>query len=134
MRRLHVCSGDTGSVYRTWACNVSKHWDCRNSHRRREVACGVPHVARHTRASDMNHERPVTRLFEAARSVVVRSRDEHVMPTCLQGKGSVHHKTFCATDAEVRMYKRDAQCLVLDCLLIAESLSPYHGAAQSDEQ
>jgi hypothetical protein len=44
LRGLHVCGADVGNVYRTWACNVSKHWDCRNSGANR--ACGAKHYSR----------------------------------------------------------------------------------------
>lgn len=43
-RRVHVCASDTGNVYRTWACNASKHWDCRNSGAKR--GCGAGHYVK----------------------------------------------------------------------------------------
>ena len=44
MRAVHVCGTDTGNVYRTWACNASKHWDCRNSGARR--GCSKSHYSK----------------------------------------------------------------------------------------
>lgn len=44
MRRLHICSRDMGDKYRTWACNISRHWDCRNSGARRR--CSRSHYTR----------------------------------------------------------------------------------------
>ena len=47
VRRTHVCTSDSGNVYRTWACGAAYHWDCRNSGAQR--ACGPGHYSKHRR-------------------------------------------------------------------------------------
>ncbi|KAL1500447.1 hypothetical protein AB1Y20_013104 [Prymnesium parvum] len=44
IRRIQICSRDVGNVYRTWACNISKHWDCRNSGAARK--CSKQHYSK----------------------------------------------------------------------------------------
>ena len=36
LRRMKICGHDEGTVWNTWSCNVSRHWDCRNSHEKRD--------------------------------------------------------------------------------------------------
>ena len=47
VRRTHVCTNDTGNIYRTWVCDAAYHWDCRNSGAKR--ACGPGYYAKHRR-------------------------------------------------------------------------------------
>ena len=49
MRRVHVCTRDTGNVYRTWACDAAYHWDCRNSGGKRK--CSTNHYSKIRRGS-----------------------------------------------------------------------------------
>mmetsp|Transcript_43068 Transcript_43068/g.71597 ORF Transcript_43068/g.71597 Transcript_43068/m.71597 type:complete len:311 (+) Transcript_43068:25-957(+) len=31
MQRTYICHADRGSIYNSWVCNISKHWDCRGN-------------------------------------------------------------------------------------------------------
>ena len=50
MRALHVCTNDTGDIYRTWACDAAYHWDCRNSGARRR--CSAGHYSKNRRGDE----------------------------------------------------------------------------------
>lgn len=43
LRATHVCSADKGTVWNHWSCGAARHWDCRNSERRRR--CHKGHYA-----------------------------------------------------------------------------------------
>ena len=44
LRTLHLCEHDEGTIWNSWSCGFARHWDCRNSHRRRP--CPTKHYAR----------------------------------------------------------------------------------------
>ena len=44
VRAIHVCMRDSGSIYRTYTCDASFHWDCRNSGATRK--CGSKHYSK----------------------------------------------------------------------------------------
>jgi len=49
VRALHVCTNDTGNIYRTWACGAAYHWDCRNSGAKRR--CSANHYSKHKKTA-----------------------------------------------------------------------------------
>lgn len=40
LRSTHVCATDQGDFWNHWSCGVARHWDCRNSARRRRCKKG----------------------------------------------------------------------------------------------
>jgi len=44
LRKMHICSGDRGTIFNSWSCGFARHWDCRNSERRH--SCPTKHYAR----------------------------------------------------------------------------------------
>lgn len=44
LRQMHICVGDAGTIWNSWSCGFARHWDCRNSERRR--TCPQKHYAR----------------------------------------------------------------------------------------
>ena len=44
LRNMHICENDAGTIWNSWSCGFARHWDCRNSERRR--ACPTKHYAR----------------------------------------------------------------------------------------
>lgn len=44
LRNMHICERDQGTVWNSWSCGFARHWDCRNSIKRR--ACPAKHYAR----------------------------------------------------------------------------------------
>ena len=41
LRDMFLCEGDKGTIWNSWSCGFARHWDCRNSDRRRK--CGAKH-------------------------------------------------------------------------------------------
>ena len=52
LRNMFLCEKDAGTIWNSWSCGFARHWDCRNSDRRRN--CGAKHygVAKHFFALD----------------------------------------------------------------------------------
>ena len=44
LRNMHLCEHDAGTIWNSWSCGFARHWDCRNSDRRRN--CPTKHYAR----------------------------------------------------------------------------------------
>lgn len=44
LQKMHLCLHDAGTIWNSWSCGFARHWDCRNSIRRR--ACPSKHYAR----------------------------------------------------------------------------------------
>ena len=43
MSSMHLCERDEGTIWNSWSCGFARHWDCRNSARRR--SCPKKHYA-----------------------------------------------------------------------------------------
>jgi len=41
---MFICNRDSGTIWNSWSCGFARHWDCRNSARRR--SCPTKHYAR----------------------------------------------------------------------------------------
>ena len=51
LRAMKICHRDEGTIWNTWSCNISRHWDCRNSHQHllpkaQRRQCSEAHYAR----------------------------------------------------------------------------------------
>ena len=44
LRTMYLCEKDAGTIWNSWSCGFARHWDCRNSIKRR--ACPTKHYAR----------------------------------------------------------------------------------------
>ena len=44
LKSIFLCDKDEGTIWNTWSCGFARHWDCRNSIKRR--ACPTKHYAR----------------------------------------------------------------------------------------
>jgi hypothetical protein len=44
LRDMHICQADAGTIWNSWSCGFARHWDCRNSAKRR--SCPSKHYAR----------------------------------------------------------------------------------------
>lgn len=44
LRTMHLCERDQGTIWNSWSCGFARHWDCRNSAKRR--SCPTKHYAR----------------------------------------------------------------------------------------
>ena len=54
LRRMYICERDAGTIWNSWSCGFARHWDCRNSARRR--ACPQKHYARTREFFDLRRE------------------------------------------------------------------------------
>jgi hypothetical protein len=52
LRSTFICANDVGTVWNSWSCGFARHWDCRNSERRRK--CHAKHYARATQFFDLS--------------------------------------------------------------------------------
>ena len=44
LSKMYLCERDAGTIWNSWSCGFARHWDCRNSDRRR--SCPTKHYAR----------------------------------------------------------------------------------------
>jgi len=44
LRTMYICAGDAGTIWNSWSCGFARHWDCRNSAKRR--TCPTKHYVR----------------------------------------------------------------------------------------
>ena len=54
-----ICAHDKGTIWNSWSCGFARHWDCRNSDRRRK--CPAKHYAHAKEFFDLTPARATVR-------------------------------------------------------------------------